>query len=150
VFLFSVYSSVFLLVFGLLSIGAALYYFLWFSRGCGRVRRSGGGSGWAPVPFVVYPPSCRSGWFHTTLNNTNGMTYFRSSTYQRDHCDTQTKEQTQTKQTPFNQNCKQHPSRSSNTINNQMMMKFRITIRNLPIRTNPTRIIPSHKPLRKQ
>jgi len=40
-------------VFGLLSIGAALYYFLWFSRGCGRVPRSGGGSGWVPVPFVV-------------------------------------------------------------------------------------------------
>ena len=28
--------------------------------------RSGGGSGWAPVPFVVYRPSCRGGWFHTT------------------------------------------------------------------------------------
>jgi len=35
--------------------------FLRFSRGCGRVPRSGGGSGCAPVPFVVYPPSCRFG-----------------------------------------------------------------------------------------
>ena len=66
VFLFSVYSSVFLLVFGLLSIVAALYYFLWFSRGCGRVPQCGSGSGWAPVPFVVYPPSYQGGWFHTT------------------------------------------------------------------------------------
>jgi len=40
--------------------------YLQISRGCGRVPRSHGGSGWAPVPFVVYPPSCRSGWFHTT------------------------------------------------------------------------------------
>jgi len=51
VFLFSVYSSVFLLVLGLLSIGAVLYCFLWISRGCGRVPQSGGGSGWAPVPL---------------------------------------------------------------------------------------------------
>ena len=27
------------------------------------VPRSGGGSGWAPIPFVEYPPSCRGGWF---------------------------------------------------------------------------------------
>jgi len=40
--------------------------YLRFSRGCGRVPRSGGGSGWAPVPFVVYPPSRRGGWFHKT------------------------------------------------------------------------------------
>ena len=40
--------------------------YLRFSRGCGRVPRSGGGSGWAPVPFVLYQPSCRGGWFHTT------------------------------------------------------------------------------------
>ena len=96
-FLFSVYSSAFLFVLGLLSIGADLYYFLSailessdfislfscdylsvyvyvgfaevylrFSRGCVRVPRSGGGSVWVPVPFVVYPASCRGGWFHTT------------------------------------------------------------------------------------
>jgi hypothetical protein len=40
--------------------------YLRFSRDCGRVPRSGGGSGWASVPFVLYPPSCRDGWFHTT------------------------------------------------------------------------------------
>ena len=34
--------------------------------GCGRVPRNGGGSGWASVPFVLYPPSCQSGWFHMT------------------------------------------------------------------------------------
>ena len=33
--------------------------YLRFSRGCGRVPQSGGGPGWAPVPFVEYPPSCR-------------------------------------------------------------------------------------------
>ena len=46
-------------------VGFAEVY-LQISRGCGRVPRSGGGSGWAPVPFVVYPSSCRGGWFHTT------------------------------------------------------------------------------------
>jgi len=66
VFLFSVYSSAFLLVLSLLSLGAVLYCFLWISRGCGRVPRSSGGSGWAPVPSVVYTPSCRGGWFHKT------------------------------------------------------------------------------------
>ena len=32
--------------------------YLQISRGCGRVPRSGDGSGWARVPFVVYPTSC--------------------------------------------------------------------------------------------
>jgi len=67
VFLFSVYSSAFLLVLGLLSSGAVLYCFLWFSRGCARILPVGGGSGWALVLFVVYPPSCRVGWFHAIL-----------------------------------------------------------------------------------
>ena len=35
--------------------------------------RSGGGSGWAPVPFVVYPPLCRDGWFHKTSYFTGGV-----------------------------------------------------------------------------
>jgi len=47
-------------------VGLFAEVYLRFSRGCGGVPRSGGGSGWAPVPFVVYPPSCRGGWFHTT------------------------------------------------------------------------------------
>jgi len=67
VFLFTVYSSAFLLVLGLLSTGSVPYCFLWFSRGCGVVPQSGGGSGWAPVTFAVYPPSCRGGWFHTDI-----------------------------------------------------------------------------------
>jgi hypothetical protein len=40
--------------------------YLRFSRGCGRVPQSSGGLGLAPVPFVVYPPSSRGGWFHKT------------------------------------------------------------------------------------
>jgi hypothetical protein len=40
--------------------------YLRFTQGCGRLPRNGGGSGWASVPFVLYPPSCRGGWFHMT------------------------------------------------------------------------------------
>jgi len=58
---FTVYSSEFLLVLSLLSIDAALYCILWFSRGCGRVLPGGGGVGLGSCPFVVYPPSCGGG-----------------------------------------------------------------------------------------
>ena len=40
--------------------------YLRFAQGCGMVPRNGCGSGWASVPFVLYPPCCRGGWFHTT------------------------------------------------------------------------------------
>ena len=40
--------------------------YLRFTQGCGRVPRNGGVSGWASVHFVLYTPSCRGGWFHTT------------------------------------------------------------------------------------
>ena len=40
--------------------------YLRLTQGCGKVTRNGGGSGWASVPFVLYPPYCRGGWFHTT------------------------------------------------------------------------------------
>jgi hypothetical protein len=40
--------------------------YLPLTQGCGKVTRNGGGSGWASVPFALYLPSCRGGWFHTT------------------------------------------------------------------------------------